>query len=109
MIGAMKWDSDGGRVVTTMFEAAAFRRGVQVKCACGHTAVLNPYRLWWHFHSKHLDDELSATMRCFYCTKCRRRGHVSIYLTNGEWTDNAPALPLPPEPEWKRAVARFRC
>ncbi len=84
----MKWGSDAGRVVTTMFEDAAFRRGVQVKCARGHTAVLNPYRLWWHFYSKHIDDELSATMRCF-CTKCLRRGHVSIYLTNGERTDNA--------------------
>ena len=104
----MKWAEDGGRVATTMFEAAAFGRGVRVRCACGHIAVLNPYRLWWHFHSKHLDDEIGATMRCFRCTKCRRRGHVSIDMTDGGWTETK-ELPLPPEPEWKRAVARFRC
>ncbi len=102
-----KWDADGGRIATTMFDAAAFRRGVRVRCKCGHIAVLNPYRLWWHFYSRHLADEIGATMRCFRCTMCRRRGQVSIDMIDGGWAETA--LPMPPESEWKRAVARFRC
>lgn len=102
-----RWDGDGGRIATTMFEAAAFRRGVRVRCKCGHIAVLSPYRLWWHFHSKRLPGEIEATKNHFRCTKCRRRGQVAIDMIDGEWMETA--LPLPPESEWKRAVARFRC
>lgn len=100
------WDKDGGRVITTLFEAAAFKRAVSVTCPCGRRALLNPYSLWWHFHRRGDEHRLAKIGNRFRCLGCGQRGGMKIEATLDDWERGT--LPMPPEGEWKRAVNRFR-
>jgi hypothetical protein len=93
-------------VVTTLFEAAAFHRSIKVQCYCGHTAILNPHALWWHFSRRGWDERIAKVRDRFICTRCPRKGWVTIVLTEDAETNDD--LALPPDGEWKRAVNRFR-
>ncbi len=107
-----RFDSDGGRVATTIFEAAAWHRAVKPICSrCTHSAVFHPHALWWRFHRRGWDDSLMAARERFWCRKCgerigqRIRPRVLELVPEG---DGMVCLAMPPQHEWKRAVSRFR-
>ena len=101
-----KWDQHGGRLATTLFEAAAFHRSVKLACRCGHEAVLDPHALWWRYYQRGWDDRIKAIGAHLTCSACKRRGWMAISLAEDAATDTS--LPMPPLHEWKRATNRFR-
>lgn len=101
-----RWDSNGGRIMTTIFEAAAFQYTIRATCSgCGHSQVLQPHALWWRFRRKGWDDRLAAAGERFRCLRCAV-GPVRLDACRD--TVTLDKLPLPPEHEWKRAVNRLR-
>jgi hypothetical protein len=101
-----RYDHEGNKVPTSLFECAAFHRTLKVHCpSCDHGAVFHGAALWWLFHRKHWHDHLDYVAQRLRCTSCGRRG-VPVQLSR-----EAPTivhLPLPNDAEWKRAVSRFR-
>lgn len=101
-----RWDKDGGRIVTSIFEAAAFQYTIRATCSCGHSAVFQPHALWWQFQRKGWPDKLAQARQRFRCLRCGRR---SPRVETGSDAVTRDVYPLPPDVEWKRAVNRFRC
>lgn len=101
-----RYDRDGGQVPTTLFEAAAFRRTIWARCpSCDHEAIFHAAALWWLFQRRHWCDHLDDVEGRLRCTCCDRRGVTINVSQKGPTITN---LPLPGDPEWKRAVSRFR-
>ena len=100
-----RFDGDGGRVVTTLFEAAAYHYAIRVTCRCKRSEVLNPHALWWHFRRHGWDERLFALREHLVCSGCGKRRATVVITTKTVTID---ALPLPPLHEWRRAVNRFR-
>lgn len=102
----MRYDREGGRIATTIFEAAAFQYGVKAICQCGHSAVFNPHGLWWRFQRKHWNDEFRNAAKRFRCLRC---GKYQARLEPTSQTVTRNVYPMPDKGEWRRAVNRFRC
>ena len=100
-----RFDKDGGRVPTNLFEAAAWHYAVVVTCRkCGSVGVFDPHALWWRFHRKNWDDGFRNVARRMRCKSCGGGAFVG-------WSRNAVStvvMDLPPASEWKRAIDRFR-
>jgi hypothetical protein len=107
-----RYDKDGGRVATTLFEAAAWHYGVQPVCdRCGPGSIFHPHSLWWHFERRGWDDSLNAARAHFWCLKCGARLGKRIRpgrLDLVPETDTMICLEMPSAGEWKKAVNRFR-
>lgn len=107
-----KFDNDGGRIATTLFEAAAWHHAVKPVCSrCPHSAIFHPHALWWHFTRRGWDQGLQAACQRFWCRKCGERIGMRIrprILELVRETDDMICLTMPPAHEWKRAVNRFR-
>jgi hypothetical protein len=101
-----RWDREGGRIIETFFEAAAFQYTVKATCRCGHGAVFQPHALWWRFERKGWPPKLKDGAARFRCLRCAK-GPVRLEPSRDPVTHDV--FPLPPEHEWKRAVNRFRC
>ena len=108
-----RFEADGTKTATNLFEAAAWHYSVRVSCGwCTHMAIFDAHVLWWLFHRKGWDDNLAAAAKRFACMPCRRnyqgqaKGAARITLGRDEPTEKR--LPFPPETEWKRAISRFR-
>lgn len=100
-----RYDADGGRIPTDLFEAAAWHYSVVATCrACRREGVFHAAGLWWLFHRKGWDYGFAAAARRFKCRQCGRKGWI-MALRNKPITV---PLPLPDERAWKRAVSRFR-
>ncbi len=100
-----KFDKDGGRVPTNLFEAAAWHRAIVVVCwRCQREEVFDPHQLWWHFERKRWDDSIGSVVRRLKCKGCKGRGQLALER------DRKPTIELPDPDErvWKRAVSRFR-
>lgn len=107
-----RFDRDGIRIATTIFEAAAFHRAVKPICGqCEHSALFHPHGLWWHFYKRGWDDRLQGALGRFWCRRCAglvdRRVRPRVLELVPE-TDSMVCLQMPPMPEWKRAVNRLR-
>ena len=100
-----RFDVDGNRIPTTIFEAAAWHYCVVAICRrCARETVFDPYALWWLFQRKYWNDNLRDATQRFKCKKCGAGAFVT-------WSkDKQPniTLPMPPAQEWKRAINRFR-
>ena len=100
-----RFDKDGGRVPTDLFEAAAWHYAVVATCRkCGSVAVFDPHALWWHFERKHWDNNFPNVGRRMKCKICRAGAFIG-------WSRKADAtieMTMPPASEWKRAIDRFR-
>jgi hypothetical protein len=100
-----RYDADGGRTPTNIFEAAAWHWCVVAKCRrCDREAIFDPHAAWWLFERKGWDDNLRDASRRFRCTTCQSRAIVTFSRTK---EPNA-FLPMPSARDWKRAVNRFR-
>ena len=102
---------DGGRVATTIFEAAAWHYAIKPVCRCGHCATFNPHGLWWYFERRGWSDRLADARKRFWCKVCTVRPDrwsrpVKLDLVREAEADIC--LEFPPEHVWKRAVNRFR-
>lgn len=107
-----RYDKDGGRIATTIFEAAAWHYAVKPVCSrCPHSATFHPHALWWHFQRKGWSDSLADARARFWCRDCGRAVGTPIrpkVLELVRQTDDDVVLTMPPVHEWKRAVSRFR-
>jgi hypothetical protein len=107
-----RYNKDGGRVATTIFEAAAWHYAVRPVCSrCPHAASFHPHALWWHFHKRGWDDGLWQARARFWCRKCGERigQHVRPrVLELVKEQDDDVKLEMPSQAEWKKAVNRFR-
>ena len=100
-----KFDKDGNRIPTSLFECAAWHRPIVATCyPCNREAVFDPHQLWWLFERKGWDDSLGCIARRLKCQQCGGRAKVTLER-NAKPTV---ALPWPDERVWKRAVSRFR-
>lgn len=100
-----KFDKDGSRVPTNLFECAAWHRSIIATChRCHREAVFDPHQLWWLFERKSWDDSLGAVAKRLKCQQCQGRGR----LTFERLKPATVTLPYPEESVWKRAVSRFR-
>lgn len=104
-----RWNADGTRRLTTLFDCAAFGYSLMAKCArpgCGHFVIIEGHALWWRFQRKGWDERLWMAAKRLRCEKCGHRGGtldpVMREPTVHRW-------PMPPEGEWKRALQRYRC
>ncbi len=101
-----RWDAEGGRIRTTVFECAAFQYTIRAMCrGCGHSNVFQPHALWWKFRNKRWDDRLAVAGQRFRCLRCAR-GPVELKACHDPVTLDK--LPLPDMGEWKRAINRLR-
>lgn len=101
-----RYDAQGARVVTNVFEAAAFEYNIKATCLrCGHTNVLNRYAVWWRFERSDWDMRLRPASDRFRCLRCRTKG---ARLEPVRMMPTTHLLPVPTEADWKRAVRRFR-
>ena len=109
-----RYDSHGGRIATTIFEAAAWHYAVKPVCGrCSHNALFHPHSLWWHFQKRGWDDNLRSALARFWCRKCAERIGKRIRprvleLERETEAMNLVLLEMPSEAEWKKAVNRFR-
>jgi hypothetical protein len=106
-----RWTADGVRQATNLMEAAAWHNSVEVVCRYGHRATFDPHGLWWWFHQRGWNDDLTHVGRRFWCRQCaerqrRRIRPARIRLVRGSDADIE--LPMPPDREWKRVVKRMR-
>ena len=107
-----RYDKDGGRIATTIFEAAAWHYAVKAVCGrCGHSATFHPHALWWHFSKRGWSDNLRAARSRFWCRNCA--GEIGARVTPMvlelvRECERDICLTMPPANEWKRAVNRFR-
>lgn len=102
-----RFDENGGRIPTTLFECAAWHANILAICRkpqCRRVAIFNPHQLWWRFHRKGWDDHLSAVGDRLKCNACKSRAAVSTTKTRAPTVE----LPWPDEREWRRAIDRFR-
>lgn len=107
-----RYDSEGGRVASTIFEAAAWHYAVKPMCGrCPHSAIFHPHALWWHFSKRGWDDNLHTARARFWCRRCAARigkrvrpGQLALVAE----TENMICLEMPSQAEWKKAVNRFR-
>ncbi|GAA0326075.1 hypothetical protein GCM10009087_40490 [Sphingomonas oligophenolica] len=103
----MTYYRDGIRVYTTIFEAAAFQYAIKARCCrCGHSNILDPHALWWHFERKGWDNRLTKAAARFRCLRCPVSTRVELTLVREEATLDR--LPMPDIGTWKRAINRFR-
>jgi hypothetical protein len=103
-----RFDKDGGRIPTNLFECAAWHVLIQVICRrpqCRRVAVFDPHQLWWRFERKCWDDALNRVGDKMRCGACGASGAVSTLRRPAEVTVK---LSWPDEREWKRALTRFR-
>jgi hypothetical protein len=101
-----RYDAQGGRIVTNVFEAAAWHYNIKARCSrCGHTSVLNRYAVWWRFERRDWDMRLRYAARRFRCLRC---GTAAAKLEPVRIDPTTQHLPVPSEADWKRAVNRFR-
>lgn len=101
-----RYDAQGGRIVTNVFEAAAWHYNIRATCPrCRHTNVLNRYAVWWRFERKGWDQDFRKASGRFRCTGC---GNMGARIEPVRINPTVNALPVPMEAEWKRAVSRFR-
>ncbi|MCR5872273.1 MULTISPECIES: hypothetical protein [unclassified Sphingomonas] len=103
-----RFNSDGTRQPTNLFECAAWHIAIQVICRrpqCRRVAVFDPHQLWWLFERKHWDMRLGEVNRKLRCSACKAGGTMSLLRGEAKATVS---LPWPDEREWKRAVSRFR-
>ena len=107
-----RYDRDGSRIATTIFEAAAWHNAIMPVCSqCSHSAIFDPHGLWWRFHRKGWNDNLRAAVERFWCLRCRERLGIRVrprVLELVRETRDMNCLAMPPEREWKRAIKRFR-
>ena len=107
-----RYNQDGGRIATTIFEAAAWHYAIQPVCSqCPHSAIFHPHALWWHFRKRGWDERLGAARARFWCRKCGERMGQRVrprLLELVRETEDMICLEMPSEAEWKRAVNRFR-
>ena len=107
-----RYNRDGGRIATTIFEAAAWHYAVRPVCSrCTHAASFHPHALWWHFHKKGWDDDLRDARKRFWCRKCGERIGQRVrprLLELVQEQDDDVKLAMPSQAEWKKAVNRFR-
>jgi hypothetical protein len=107
-----RFDKDGGRIATTLFEAAAWHYAVKPICSrCRHTATFHPHALWWHFQRKGWNDRLLDARARFWCRVCGQATGQRVRPRLLELVQESAAdicLTMPPAHEWKRAVNRFR-
>ena len=100
-----KFDKDGGRVPTNLFECAAWHKSIIATCnRCRREEVFDPHQLWGLFEKKRWNDELVNVARRLKCSKCRGRGRLTLDRNRAATI----SLPWPDEREWKRAINRFR-
>lgn len=107
-----RYTSDGLRLPTTIFEAAAWHYSIRVSCSrCANASIFDAAGLWWHFHSKCWDEHFAAAPQRFYCMACALGGLPRVRPRRLEAVKDKPVivLPLPSDRDWKRAVRRFRC
>jgi hypothetical protein len=107
-----RYDKHGGKIATTIFEAAAWHKAVQPMCSgCPHSAIFHPHALWWYFRKRGWNDNLRKARAKFWCRKCGERVGKRIrprVLELVPETDDMIRLQMPSEAEWKKAVNRFR-
>jgi len=107
-----RYDSHGGRIATTIFEAAAWHRAIKPLCSrCPHSAIFHPHALWWHFSKRGWDDNLRAARARFWCRRCGQQIGQRIrprMLEVVPETEDMILLEMPSQAEWKKAVNRFR-
>ena len=107
-----RYDKDGGRIATTIFEAAAWHYAVKPVCSrCDHSAAFQPHALWWYFRKRCWDDDLREACGRFWCLKCKRAFGLRVrprVLELVQESEGDLCLVMPPIGEWKRAVNRFR-
>lgn len=100
-----RYDADGCRVPTNLFEAAAWHYAVVVTCRkCGSVGVFDPHALWWYFERKNWDNSFASVGRRMKCKTCRAGAFIG-------WSRKAEAtvdMAMPPASERKRAISRFR-
>jgi ribosomal protein S27E len=100
-----RYDATGGRVPTSLVEAAAWHLAIVVDCRrCSHQAVFSPHALWWLFERRHEDCGFRNVARRMKCSKCG----AGAFLTWSKDKEPTVQLPMPSESEWKRAVSRMR-
>lgn len=99
---------EGWRVhaVRDLFDAAVQHLNVGVFCRrCRHRSVLCAVGLWYRFSRKGWQDMIRDVGRHLRCSQCGAR-NPAIELVTG--AADGPALPLPDDREWKRALSRRR-
>ena len=101
-----RYDSDGEKIATCLFEVAAYQRTLKASCpSCGHEGVFSGHALWWLFQRKRWADHLSYVRERLKCTMCAQRG---VRITIWREPPTITSLPMPDEGAWKRAVQKYR-
>ena len=100
-----RFDKDGARVPTNLFEAAAWHYAVVATCRkCGSVAVFDPHALWYHFERRTWDNNFASVGRRMKCKTCK----AGAFIGWSRKAETTVEMPMPPASEWKRAINRFR-
>ena len=107
-----RYDRHGGKIPTTIFEAAAWHKAIKPLCSrCPHSAIFHPHSLWWWFSRRGWNDDLRDATKRFWCRQCAaqigRRVRPRMLDVVAE-TEDMICLPMPSQADWKKAVNRFR-
>lgn len=96
----------------TSLTALALRRwNLRLSCpSCRHERVLSGAGLWWLFHRRRWDDDLSQAPSRFFCTRCSLSSPRKVLPLIARTRDSPTGDPLPDPDmhEWKRLIARYR-
>jgi hypothetical protein len=100
-----RWDADGCRVPTDLFEAAAWHFAVVATCRrCKHEGVFDPHALWWLFERKGWPNNFASAARRLKCAQCG----AGAWLSSDRRREPTVVLPMPDARRWKNAISRFR-
>ena len=107
-----RFELDGTRSATNLFEAAAWHKSLKATCSrCQRTETFDAHGLWWLFHRKGWDLDMRTVGQKLACRVCRERYGHRVRAARVELVAQGEGdrfLEFPPEREWKRAVSRFR-
>lgn len=95
---------------TDLFDAGIHNRGVEVRCACGNSALFKANGLWWRFYTNRWPYQFAEARRRFYCSRCFKASGQRVRSHYLDATSLGPniALPMPDERQWKRMIQSMR-
>ena len=95
-----------------LFDAAVRQYGVKLTCLrCKHVRIFHAHGLWYLFQKRGWRDRFNDVRRRTYCQACLDKDQLKVRLPRLELVHEAPTgdpLPLPTQPEWRRALSRNR-